>query len=235
MCVFCDIFGKYVLYTGAVSAPAQEIWNGRHVKVLCESWLQNLLWRRRYWFAVSPLAGTSLQTVFIDRTISDISEFARAYAASTYALLLRPLFRQLEGESLSTCYCNTKVKLTYSFDYWLYFKYILILKMLKINLDMLIFQNLFLDARFLNRDSSSTQNLTWHLEMVREWVRSHAHLTHWELTTVHSSLLVLLIRSWRPASRWQVDVPGLEGRVSSVCRHVRAQHVHRMLCLQMMF
>jgi len=40
--------------------------------------------------------------------------------------------------------------------------------MLKINLDMLIFQNLFLDARFLNRDSSSTQNLTWHLEMVRE-------------------------------------------------------------------
>ena len=95
-----------------------------------------------------------------------------------------------------------------------------LLDRLKDLVGMLIFENfIYRHQNFKSLDSSSTRNLTRHWEMVREWVAlTSPHLTHWELTTVQTRLLVLLTPSWQPgpASR-QVDVPGLKGWVSSVC------------------
>ena len=58
-------------------------------------------------------------------------------------------------------------------------------------------------------------------------------LTHWELITVESRLLGLLAQSSRPVTCWQVDVR--DKFHLFVMAGLQLQHLHHMLCLQMIF
>ena len=102
---------------------------------------------------------------------------------------------------------------------------------------MLIFENFISrHENFKSRESSRTRNLTRHWEMVSEWVGSRAHLpsphplgiNYHPVQTTRVTDVILVARVALTGR-----CPGLEGPVSSVCRHVQAQHIHCMLCLQM--